>query len=49
MTKLGYPDCDQTVLLVAECPLYVGYPECKFRWAIEKKTRIYFQTIYIAI
>jgi hypothetical protein len=28
---------------------YVGYPESKFRWAIGKKTRIYFQTIYIAI
>jgi hypothetical protein len=29
--------------------MYVGYPESKFRWATEKKTRIYFLTIYIAI
>jgi hypothetical protein len=28
---------------------YVGSPESKFRWATEKKTRIYFQTIYISI
>jgi hypothetical protein len=30
--------------------MYVRYPESKFRWAIERKrTRMYFQTIYIAI
>jgi hypothetical protein len=29
--------------------IYIGYPESKFRWAIKKKTSIYFQTIYIAI
>jgi hypothetical protein len=28
---------------------YVGYPESKFQWAIKKETRIYFQTIYIAV
>jgi hypothetical protein len=28
---------------------YVSYAESKFLWAIDKKTRIYFQTIFIAI
>jgi hypothetical protein len=35
--------------LLKKIYIYVGYPESKFRWAIGKEARIYFQTIYIAV
>jgi hypothetical protein len=47
----GIDQCikDYLVNLQSRFSKYVGYPESKFRWAIEKKKRIYFQTIYICI
>ena len=40
--QLYYDSCLEH-LVSCSCWIYVGYPESKFRWAINKKTRIYYK------